>query len=182
MVANLLASGSIGEFHGAMGDIVRNPFKTKFMRINYDAVVSGYDRMHRNFIYPSGARCIGNALAVAFWRGFDDISQNWDAHSRQTPVYAAWRAGRDIKSAIEKKASTTDTCPTTRKESPMTTQNIEDAAVFVLSSSNEPECVMFKFAEAYAAASEHEYLDAFDADGQPIGRRKSVDGRWQANF
>lgn len=104
MVANLLAVGSIGAYHGEMGGTVRNPFRSKFMRTNYDSVVSGYDKKHKNFVSPSGARCVGNALATAFWRGFDNISQNWDAASKQTPVYAAWRAGRDIRSVIDKKS------------------------------------------------------------------------------
>lgn len=100
MVANLLASGSAGKFHGEMASVVRNPFMTKFMRTNYASMVECYDKRHKNLISPSGARCIGNALAVAFWRGFDGVAQNWDAASKQMAVYAAWCAGRDINKAI----------------------------------------------------------------------------------
>ncbi len=105
MFASPLADGCIGKLHGKMHDLVRNPFRTKFMRANYEAAIKTYDEMHRNFIYPSGRRCLGNAWATNFWRGFDGLSRNWDKASKQTASYAMWRAGRDVKAAINRQST-----------------------------------------------------------------------------
>jgi hypothetical protein len=102
MVGNLLAEGCIGKMHGCMHNLVSNPFKTEFMRKNYDAAIKTYDAKHHNFIYSNNRRCIGNAWATNFWRGFDGLKLNWDSTSKQTPSYAMWRAGRDIKSVLNK--------------------------------------------------------------------------------
>jgi hypothetical protein len=99
---NVLADGSIGELHGKMHELVRNPFRTEFMRRNYDAAISVYDERHRNFIYPSGRRCVGNSWATHFWRGFDGMKANWDSSSEQSPAYAMWRAGQDVAAAIKR--------------------------------------------------------------------------------
>lgn len=96
----ILSEGTVGSLHGQMHGLVRNPFKTKFMRANYEAAVKTYDTKHRNFIYPSGRRCIGSAWATHFWRGFDGVERNWDAASKQSSAYAMWCAGRDIHAAI----------------------------------------------------------------------------------
>lgn len=98
---NSLAEGSVGSMHGQMHALVRNPFKTKFMRDNYAAAVRTYDAKNRSFIYPNDRRCIGNGWATHFWRGFDGISRNWDHASKQTVAYAMWCAGRDIRAAID---------------------------------------------------------------------------------
>lgn len=99
---NQLAKGSIGSLHGQMHTLVRNPFKTGFMRRNYDGAIRTYDTKHHNFIYEaSGTRCVGNGWATNFWRGFDGLKLNWDADSKQTASYAMWCAGRDIRKAID---------------------------------------------------------------------------------
>jgi hypothetical protein len=101
---NPLADGSIGDLHGQMRDLVRNPFHNHLMRQQYDAAVFSYDTKHRNFIYATGRRCLGNAWAGSFWRGFDGLNEDqWrrDASSRQTPGYACWRAGKDVRAALD---------------------------------------------------------------------------------
>ncbi|MBY3155373.1 hypothetical protein HFO56_23905 [Rhizobium laguerreae] len=101
---NPLADGSIGDLHGQMRDLVRNPFRNKMMKQQYDAAVLTYDTKHKDFIYATGRRCLGNAWAGAFWRGFDGLlDDRWkkDAGSRQTPGYACWRAGKDIKAVLD---------------------------------------------------------------------------------
>lgn len=101
MVANTLANGPIGTHHGEMQKRVRNPFRDQFMRKSYDAAVQTYDTKHRNFIYPWGTRCIGNAWATNFWRGYDGMQRNWDKASKESPAYAMWCAGRDIRKAVD---------------------------------------------------------------------------------
>ncbi len=101
MLRTTLSEGPIGERHGEMHTLVRNPFKTKFMRANYEAAVKTYDIRGSNFIYPNtNRRCVGNAWANNFWRGFDGVARNWDHASKQTPAYAMWCAGRDIRQAL----------------------------------------------------------------------------------
>ncbi len=100
-----LANGSIGSLHGKMHELVRNPFKTKFMHENYAAAVKTYDDKHPSFIYANGKRCVGSAWAGSFWRGFDGVQRNWDRASKQSAAYAMWCAGRDIKKALIQRAN-----------------------------------------------------------------------------
>ncbi|MCV9964474.1 hypothetical protein OIU34_21525 [Pararhizobium sp. BT-229] len=110
---NVLSEGPIGDLHGQMCDLVRNPFRNDIMRRQFDAAVSTYDTKHRDFIYPNGRRCVGSAWATNFWRGFEGMAADrWkkDAAARQTPAYACWCAGRDIRAALDAHAATlTDT-------------------------------------------------------------------------
>ena len=56
---------------------------------------------HKDLIYPSGRRGRGNSAATAFWRGYDGaLGPVWDARSRQTPAYACFRAGEDVKALV----------------------------------------------------------------------------------
>jgi hypothetical protein len=107
-----LEDGSIGDLHGQMHDLVRNPFRNKIMKQQYDAAVLTYDTKHKAFIYVTGRRCLGNAWAGAFWRGFDGLfDDRWkkDAGSRQTPGYACWRAGKDIRAVLDARTADTPT-------------------------------------------------------------------------
>lgn len=101
---NPLADGTVGQLHGKMRDLVRNPFRDKFMVEQFQAAILTYDTKHKNLMYPSGRRCIGNAWATNFWRGFEGMGrEQWarDTVSRKTPAYAFWRAGVEIAKAIE---------------------------------------------------------------------------------
>ncbi len=113
MVKNPLSDGPIGSSHGKLSGMVRNPFRTPFMRKNYDAAIKAFDTKAPDFIYPSGRRCIGNAWATSFWRGFDGVSLNWDLASKQTPGYAMWCAGRDIAAALAKAERSSPILPRT---------------------------------------------------------------------
>ncbi len=74
-----------------------NPFRTKFMRANFDAVVAAYETKHKDLVRPDGTRHKGNSWATTFWRGYDNVLPgSWDAESRKTAAYAVWRAGRAI--------------------------------------------------------------------------------------
>jgi hypothetical protein len=98
----MMQHGPIGTHHGKMHELVRNPFRTKFMRDNYDAAIKTYDEKHQNFITANGTRCTGNAWANEFWRGFDNLVDptRWDAASKQSAGYATYRAGRDVGQAV----------------------------------------------------------------------------------
>ena len=79
-----------------------NRFRDPIMRAQYDAMVSCFRTRHKDLIYPSGARCRGNVAATAFWGGYDRVKRPiWDAHSRQTPAYACYRAGQDVRQFVE---------------------------------------------------------------------------------
>lgn len=79
-----------------------NHFRDPTMRATYDAMVSGFRTRHKDLIYPSGARCRGNGAATAFWCGYDGVKRPvWDARSRQTPGYACFRAGQDVRRFVE---------------------------------------------------------------------------------
>lgn len=74
-----------------------NPFRTRFMRDNFDRVVNAYHTKHKDLIRKDGTRHNGNSWATTFWRGYDGILPgSWDAASRKTAAYAVWCAGRAI--------------------------------------------------------------------------------------
>lgn len=102
MVKNLLVEGWCGERHNEVSALVRNPFRTDWMRANYDVAVGCFAQKHKSFFHPNGERCIGNSWATRFWRGFDGIGGNWDAESKRSAAYAMHCAGRDIRVVLEK--------------------------------------------------------------------------------
>jgi hypothetical protein len=77
-----------------------NRFKNPMLRKQYDACVSCYRKKHRDLVRADGTPHRGNTIAVSFWRGYEGAKVNWDAYSRSAPIYAAYRAGQDIR-AIE---------------------------------------------------------------------------------
>lgn len=44
-------NSTIGSHHGEMARLVRNPFRSKYMRGNFDAAVATYDSRHKDFIH-----------------------------------------------------------------------------------------------------------------------------------
>ncbi|MAM41231.1 MAG: hypothetical protein CL949_22620 [Erythrobacter sp.] len=91
---------NIGSHHGEMARLVRNPFRSKYMRGNFDAAVATYDSRHKDFIHPSGIRCVGNAWATHFWRGFDGIQSDYSG-IKDSAAYAFYRAGQAVAEAIQ---------------------------------------------------------------------------------
>lgn len=86
-----------------------NPFREKMMRSQWEAAVLGYSTQHRNFFHASGARCQGNSFANAFWAGFDGMTTgrgNYDRASRRTIAYAYYRAGQDVRRAVDEHVKT----------------------------------------------------------------------------
>lgn len=105
-----LTQGPTGELHGQMHKLARNPFRTAFMRRNFDAAVKTYDEKGRTFFYPSGKRCVGSAWAHRFWQGFDGHQQDWTGH-KESAAYALFRAGQEVSRAIERhNAQLRETC------------------------------------------------------------------------
>lgn len=79
-----------------------NRFRNPMLRKQYDQMLSCFRTRHKDLIYPSGVRCRGNAAAGAFWRGYDGlVNPYWDAVSKQTPAYACFRAGQDVKRFVD---------------------------------------------------------------------------------
>jgi hypothetical protein len=79
-----------------------NRFRIPMLRRQYDQMLHCFRTRHHDLIYPSGARCRGNAAAGAFWRGYDNVMKpNWDARSKQTPAYACFRAGQDARHLVD---------------------------------------------------------------------------------
>jgi hypothetical protein len=89
---------NIGTGHGTMAERIRNPFRSAFMRKNFDAIVKVYDERHRNLIHPTGNRCTGNSWASYFWRGFDGVKMDFTG-SKDTASYAVYRAGQSVAKA-----------------------------------------------------------------------------------
>lgn len=79
-----------------------NRFRDAVLRRQYDQMVHCFRTHHHDLIYPSGNRCRGNACAGYFWRGYDGVAiPTWDARSRQTPGYACFRAGQDVRKLVD---------------------------------------------------------------------------------
>lgn len=65
---------------------VRNPFRNRVMRAQFDICVEAFRAKGRAFQ--------GNSMADNFWRGFDGTQAfDWDTNSRATVAYAHYRAG-----------------------------------------------------------------------------------------
>lgn len=94
-------NGSIGNRHGEMKDLVKNPFKTPFMRRNFDAAVKTYDERHKDLIRANGTRCNGNSWAHHFWNGFDLVDSDYSG-IKDSAAYAMHRAGRAIRKASDR--------------------------------------------------------------------------------
>ena len=92
-------NGDIGTRHGEMRELVRNPFKTPFMRRNFDAAIETYDTKHKDLIRESGVRCNGNSWAHHFWNGFDEVDRDYTG-IKDSAAYAMYRAGRAIGSIV----------------------------------------------------------------------------------
>lgn len=90
-----------GTHHGEMHKLVRNPFRSKFMKQNFDAAIATYDKRHRNFIHVSGHRCTGNSWATNFWRGYDLIELDYSG-SKDTAAYAMYRAGQEVRRVVDR--------------------------------------------------------------------------------
>jgi hypothetical protein len=76
-----------------------NPFRNAVLRKQYDALVHLYAIKHRDLVRADGKPHRGNSWATNFWRGYEgkDDASRWDRASRQTPAWACWRAGHDIR-------------------------------------------------------------------------------------
>ena len=94
-------NGSIGTRHGEMKDLVRNPFRSPYMRQNFDAAIETYDAKHKDLIRESGVRCNGNSWAHHFWNGFDLVGSDYTG-IKDSAAHAMFRAGKAIREALEK--------------------------------------------------------------------------------
>jgi hypothetical protein len=82
-----------------------NRFKDPTMRREYDAAVHQFRIKHRNFFRQDGTPSNGNSWAEVFWKGYNGIKLGGgftDRASRQTVMYAYYRAGQDMKRADTK--------------------------------------------------------------------------------
>lgn len=59
----------------------------------FDAILKAYAEGHRDVVRESGtARCMGNSMAVAFWRGYDATPPY--TTPRDSQAWACYRAGQ----------------------------------------------------------------------------------------
>src|SRR6218665_652716 len=83
-----------------MSGRVRNPFKHKVLRAQFDACVSTFDKRHKDLMRVDGKhwpgdryyQSRGNSWACHFWWGYNlthERSRYKD--SFDTPAYACWR-------------------------------------------------------------------------------------------
>ncbi len=73
---------------------MRNPFKTKFMRGNFEDAVKQYELRHRNFFGPGGQPHRMNGVASPFWRGF--FGEPMTIIPTGTTAHAYYRAGQAL--------------------------------------------------------------------------------------
>jgi hypothetical protein len=81
--------------------IMANRFRDPVLKKEYDAVMQMFLTKHQNLFSKDGSRSRGNGVANSFWLGYDGkfFGIGWDSNSKQTLMYAHWRAGQDAKKA-----------------------------------------------------------------------------------
>ena len=71
----------------------RNPFKAGGQPARqFEQMRKLYAEGHRDLLRLGPARCMGNNMAVAFWRGYDSTPPHTIA--KDTPLWACYRAGQ----------------------------------------------------------------------------------------
>lgn len=81
---------------------IRNPFRSEFLRNGFGTMVSAYAEKRRVLFVRQGIRNRGSSFATWFWQGYDGqkISGGFvDRASRETLMYAMWRAGEACRRA-----------------------------------------------------------------------------------
>ncbi len=73
---------------------VKNPFKSKFMRQNFEEAVQQYKVRHRNFFNVHGQPHRMNGFASSFWRGY--FGEPMIGIPESTPAHAYFRAGQAL--------------------------------------------------------------------------------------
>ena len=74
-----------------------NRFRHRLLRTQYDAMVEAHQRRDPYLFTPEGVPHRANALALAFWNGFEGVvmGTGFSKSERSSPAYACWRAGQD---------------------------------------------------------------------------------------
>ena len=77
-------------------------FRSPDMLRTYASCVDAFNGKHGTLFTKGMTPNISNSLGAYFWQGFDGVATNrmslasrWDAASRKTLAYAAYRAGSD---------------------------------------------------------------------------------------
>ena len=81
---------------------IRNPFRTKPLRMQFDAMLKAHGNNHPDLFRPDGSQRIGSSIAEYFWRGYNGIRMGAgfnDRDSKQTFAYACFRAGESVRKA-----------------------------------------------------------------------------------
>lgn len=89
---------------------IRNPFRSKILIRQFDACLNCFDIRHKDLIATDRRdgrfyQHRGNAWAHHFWIGYN--GQKDRLHYRDsydTPAYACWKAGNEIRKLLEKES------------------------------------------------------------------------------
>ncbi|MFN9473240.1 hypothetical protein [Acidovorax sp.] len=73
---------------------IKNPFRSKFMRENFEEAVQQYRLRHRNFFNTHGQPHRMNGFASSFWRGY--FGEPMIGIPESTPAHAYYRAGQAL--------------------------------------------------------------------------------------
>jgi hypothetical protein len=73
---------------------MKNPFKTTFMRGNFEDAIRQYELRHRNFFNLHGQPHRQNGFASPFWRGF--FGEPMTCIPTGTAAHAYYRAGKAL--------------------------------------------------------------------------------------
>ena len=85
-------------------NLIRNPFKRKDSRAQFDSVVSAYIERRPILFHKDGSRNTLNTPAAHFWAGFDGVCKGLyrpdTAEYRRTITYIFYRAGALIAEEV----------------------------------------------------------------------------------
>lgn len=87
---------------------MRNPFKDRIRREQFEAVVRMFDARDKGLFLSDGSPHRGNGFASNFWKGYDPkfaemLKVRWDAASKQTNGYIFFVAGEACRREDETK-------------------------------------------------------------------------------
>lgn len=86
--------------------VLRNPFKNKILRSQYDAIIKAFNIRHKDLIRKDREgnffQSTGNSWAQDFWTGYNGMrTRESFKGSYDTSAYACWRAGNDIRKFLK---------------------------------------------------------------------------------
>lgn len=81
-----------------MAVLMKPPFRNALLANAYTKMVDAYERDDAGLFNPEGNPRKWGSMATHFWNGYHGLRpEQWDRASKQMIVYAAYRAGKDVR-------------------------------------------------------------------------------------